>query len=100
MMLDKMHICPTHGVPFPAGNQCPKCPRQEVAKEQIRYLGDIQRLSLRQGDTIVLSVPSAISVEMRERLREQMAERLPGYPVIVLSCGMRIGVVETTMEES
>jgi hypothetical protein len=60
---------------------------------KIKYLGDVQRLSLQPSDWLVLSVDEAISSEMATRLRVQMEERFPGNRVLILGKGMTLGVV-------
>lgn len=66
----------------------------------VRYLDeqpltvDVQRLSLKPGDLVVVSVLDMISFEMAERLRALVAKRVPGYDVLVLAGGVRIGVLE------
>jgi hypothetical protein len=66
----------------------------------VRYLDEqpltveVQRLSLKPGDLVVVSVLDMISFEMAERLRALVAKRVPGHDVLVLAGGVRIGVLE------
>lgn len=61
---------------------------------EIRYLGDVQRLTFNEGETLVLTVDQAISDDMARRLREQL-EGVFGKDrkYLVLSEGMKIGVL-------
>lgn len=62
--------------------------------EEIRYLGDVQRLVLNPGDTVVLTIDSIISEDTALRLKTQLQNILgDGYHYLVLSDGMKIGVL-------
>ncbi len=65
---------------------------------EIRYLGDLQRLSLKPGDKLVLTVKGHISMEMAERLRESVKKHIGDFPVIVLEDGMTLGAVSAEAE--
>lgn len=62
--------------------------------EEVRYIGDLQRVTVHPGDKFVLSVDFIISDETRNRLQAEW-ERFMGheYPIIVLSPGMKLGVI-------
>lgn len=61
---------------------------------RVRYLGDLQRLEVKPGDTYVLSVPVAISREQVERLKSRWSETVgDANKLIILSDGMRLGVI-------
>ena len=62
-------------------------------EQQIRYLGDVQRLVLQEGDIVVLKIPGPISEDWANRLREEMESQLPGHKVLVLGDGLEIGVL-------
>jgi len=64
-----------------------------MEQDQIRYLGDVQRLTLKPGDVLVLSVEGAISMECAERIKSYMTDVLPDHKVIVLGDGIKIGVL-------
>lgn len=63
------------------------------AEPEIRYLGDLQRLSLKPGDRLVLTVKGQLSRAATERLSACLKERIPGHEVIVLEEGMTLGAV-------
>lgn len=61
---------------------------------EIRYLGDVQRLTFNEGDTLVLTVNRPISEEIVARLREDL-ESVFGKDrkYLILGEGMKIGVL-------
>lgn len=61
--------------------------------DEVRYLGDVQRLTLNDGDRVVLSVPGPISEDCAMRLREAAEHCLGGIQVLVLSDGIKLGVI-------
>jgi len=52
-------------------------------EEEIRYLGDV----------VVISIPGPITQEISERLRNRLQDTLPGCRILILSDGMRLGVL-------
>lgn len=64
-----------------------------VDNPEIRFLGDVQRLSLKDGDTLVISSPDHLSGEDCAAIREILSSRFPKNEVIVLAAGLKIGVV-------
>jgi len=61
---------------------------------EIRYLGDVQRLTFNEGDTLVLTLDQPISEELVLRLREQLQEILgKDRKYLILGEGMKIGVL-------
>ncbi len=74
--------------------QCVRCFEEHKGDPEIRYLGDVQRLALKPGDTLVLSIDQHLSDEIANRLSKELRQRLHGdFPVIVLSAGMKLGVI-------
>lgn len=67
----------------------------------IRWLGDVQRLALKPDDIIVLTAEGHISSEVAKRIKEYAEQALPGRKILVLSGGMKIGVLspENTASE-
>jgi hypothetical protein len=61
--------------------------------EEIRYLGDVQRLTLAPGDIVVLNVDMVISAETADRLKARAEKQLPGHQVLILSGGVKLGVL-------
>lgn len=64
-----------------------------MAEEQIRYLGDLQRLEVRPGDVFVLRPSGRLSPEQVQRLRERWDSLGLGGKLLVLECGFDLGVV-------
>jgi hypothetical protein len=62
--------------------------------QEIRYLGDVQRLSLQPGDIIVLRHPLRLTAPAIARVREDMLLVAPYNKVLVLEEGMDIGVLD------
>lgn len=61
---------------------------------KIRFLGDLQRLDVKPGDTFVLSVGGTISADMAEGLKKMWAAKMGEHvPLLILADGMRLGVV-------
>ena len=67
----------------------------EEAELEIRFIGDLTRLQVRPGDKFVLSTDKSISSETAARLREMASSALDGATVIVLSDGLKLGVIGT-----
>lgn len=64
-----------------------------MSDQEIRYLGDVQRLSLHPGDVIVLKVTGKVSEEMGRHLKGTMENVMPGHKCLVLESGMEIGLI-------
>lgn len=60
---------------------------------EIRFLGDLQRLRPEPGDVFVLTCEGRLSAESADHLRRYLAEALNGAKVLVLDSGLRIGCV-------
>jgi hypothetical protein len=69
-----------------------------MAENEIRFLGDLQRIERKPGDVFVLRVEQSISMQTHARLQE-IWERVwtdtdvPIPKLLVLDSGMKIGVV-------
>lgn len=61
--------------------------------DEIRYLGDLQRLSLKPGDKLVLTMKGHVSVQMAENIAAQVKKTIGDVPLIVLEEGMTIGAI-------
>ena len=57
-------------------------------------LSEVERLSMKPGDVLVLTVPHHISCETSDRLRTYVEDAVPGHRVLVLSEGLTIKVAE------
>jgi hypothetical protein len=60
---------------------------------EIRFLGDMQRLEMKPGDVLVLTLEQSISADVAERLRAMVAGSLSGAKVLVLADGIKLGAV-------
>lgn len=68
-----------------------------MAENEIRYLGDLQRLDLREGDRFVLTIDGPISSSMHDIIQRQW-RRFVGadtekFPLLVLDKGSKLGVI-------
>ncbi|KQS84137.1 hypothetical protein [Rhizobium sp. Leaf386] len=70
-----------------------------MSEHQIRYLGDMQRLDLKQGDLFVLTLPAPVSSDMVARLQEAWGAFADGAKLFVLEPGMKIGVISQSSED-
>jgi hypothetical protein len=65
--------------------------------ERIKFLGKLQTLSMKDGDTVVLMTEGSISQETAERMKEYWANlfsaKFPNSKCIVLSSDMTIGIL-------
>lgn len=68
-----------------------------VNTDEIRFVGDLQRLEVRPGDRFVLMTDQSLSIDLAKRLQESLVSAL-GAPVIVLSDGLQLGVIGTASE--
>lgn len=62
--------------------------------DEIRFLGDLQRLELKDGDILVLTTPLHLPPESVRRLRASVEALIPGHKVVVLGDGLKLGVLE------
>ena len=67
---------------------------------EIKYLGDVQKLSLRPGDIVVLKVGAILNIEQKTMLKDALRGKLPGHEIMVLDSGMDISVIETTEDKN
>jgi hypothetical protein len=63
------------------------------AEPAVLFLGDLQRLRLEPGDLLVLSTDQRLSMETAERLRSTLATATGDRRVLVLDCGLKLGVL-------
>lgn len=67
-------------------------------EQEIRFLGDLQRIQPQPGDVFVLTVEQSISYETAERLRSMVGSALNGAKMLVLSDGVRLECVAAPSE--
>lgn len=67
--------------------------------EEIRYLGDVQRLELQPGDVIVLSSSVTLSEAEMASLREIMMASFPDHKGIILQPGLKFGVIRNASRQ-
>lgn len=61
--------------------------------DEVRYLGDVQRLVLREGDIVVLKYAGSLSQEQADRITAEASKKIPGHKIMVLTDGIDIGVL-------
>jgi hypothetical protein len=64
-----------------------------VDNPEIRFLGDVHRLSLKDGDALVISSSDYLSGEDCAVIRNVVSSRFPKNEVIVLAGGLKLEVV-------
>lgn len=62
-------------------------------EKEITYLGDVQRLCLKPGDIVVLSLDERLRDDDREHMRAVLEQKFPGNTVLVLDGGIKLGIV-------
>lgn len=79
----------------PVGEVWAECALNAPAGADPRIPGDVQRLHLAPGDTLVVRFGEALSMEQTERIRAHIREQLrdPGAKVLVLDGGAKMSVV-------
>jgi hypothetical protein len=69
--------------------------------DEIRYLGDLQRLELKTGDKFVLTVDVPISVRVADMIRKQWEQFAgEGVPLLILQDGMKLGAISDARPQS
>jgi hypothetical protein len=65
-----------------------------MGEPEIRYLGDMQRLHVKPGDSFVLTLDRSLPHDQLRRLHEAWA-RFAGaeVPLLVLEPGMKLGII-------
>jgi hypothetical protein len=61
--------------------------------DEIRFVGDMERVTVRPGDVFVVHVTDDISLEAAERLQAAVSRDLDGAKVLVFVGGMKLGVM-------
>lgn len=59
----------------------------------MKFIGELQRVTYQDGDTFVLMAERTFHVEQYERVVQFFETKLPGAKVLLLDGGMRLGVV-------
>lgn len=67
----------------------------DIMNMDIRYLGDMHKISLEPGDTLVLQCEHVLSEEDHRVMRDYMEAVMPGHKCIVIGKGMKLGIVST-----
>ena len=64
--------------------------------DEIRFIGDLQKVTLGKDDVLVLQAETDFPPEVADRLRQQVQEAFPEYAkkVLVLCNGLKLDVVE------
>lgn len=61
--------------------------------EDIRILGDVQKLSLKDGDTVVLLTDRLLTQEQVQRITNSLLSTFPRNKAVVMQDGMKLGVM-------
>ena len=61
--------------------------------DEIRYLGDVQRLVLHEGDVVVLSVKMNLPASEKTRIMDYMKAMFPNNNVVIIPDSYEISVV-------
>lgn len=71
--------------------------------EEIRFLGDLQRLQMQPGDLFVMTSDRPITNETARRLQEAWAsvfgDEAERYKLIVLGDGLKVGLISAPVED-
>lgn len=62
--------------------------------DEIRFVGDMQKVTLKPGDVLVVTCSHPLTDNNAEYLRKYIAESFPGHKCLVLGDGLKLGVVE------
>jgi hypothetical protein len=65
-----------------------------AVEQQIRYIGEMQRLQPQPGDVFVLTCEQRIDSATAERIKAEISGLLGGAKVLVLDSGLKLGVVQ------
>jgi len=61
--------------------------------DEIRYLGDVQRLALRSGDVVVLTSKCRLTNAEKGRVAESMRNIFKNNQIVILDSNFEISVV-------
>ena len=61
--------------------------------DEVRFLGDMQKLELNPGDILVLKCEGTIDQNGAARVKRYFDEKVPGHTVLILDNGADLGVL-------
>lgn len=68
-----------------------------MSDPEIKFLGNLERLDLKDGDRFVLNCDHAVSQEQHQRIRAIWSDFVGGdterFPLLILDKGFKIGVL-------
>lgn len=66
-----------------------------MSDQEIRYLGEVQRLEMKPGDVLVLKVDNFLTVDAKSHIRDVLKAAIgeTGAKALILERGMEIGVL-------
>ncbi|TXH48125.1 MAG: hypothetical protein E6Q97_25315 [Desulfurellales bacterium] len=67
--------------------------------QEIRYIGELQRLVLQPGDIIVLTIDADLTDKALGVIEEHMSTIFPGHKVLCLTQGVKIGIINPSNED-
>jgi hypothetical protein len=59
----------------------------------IKFVGEMEKLCLKDGDVLVLHCETILPMKHVEILQDAFAKAFPGHKAIVLNPGMKLGVI-------
>lgn len=66
-----------------------------MAKVEVRFV-EASRFHLQEGDTILLRIPDGMDLDERVAdIAEQVRERFPGHPIVVLAADVDLQIVRS-----
>jgi hypothetical protein len=67
--------------------------KRQGSVNEINLIGDLARLDLRPGDTLVLMAERIFSADQRSYLTQRMREHFPQHEVLILDGGAKLAAV-------
>lgn len=71
-----------------------------MADQEIRFVGDLQRMDIRPGDKFVLSVDGHITRAQAESIRDGWRLFAGDVPLLILEDGMKLGAIRDESDDS
>ena len=68
--------------------------QEQQLPDGLRFSGDVQRLTLKPGDTVVVTSDRVLDMQEHEILSRWLKNAFEGHQVVVLELGLSLKVVE------
>ena len=69
---------------------------KNTSKLAFEILGDVQKLSLKEGDTVVVNCKVPLSPNDRQKVHETFVKAFPNNQIMVMMPGMSLEVISKT----